>query len=86
MEMNKKKCINLPMHIYFLDLYNVVELDQDVVLKMIYLVQSTINNLVQFNFHDQLSLVFVIIIIIIFIIDFVIFFLMIIPKLIDFND
>lgn len=84
--MNKKKCINLPMHIYFLDLYNVVELDQDVVLKMIYLVQSTINNLVQFNFHDQLSLVFVIIIIIIFIIDFVIFFLMIIPKLIDFND
>lgn len=84
--MNKKKCINLPMHIYFLDLYNVVELDQDVVLKMIYLVQSTINNLVQFNFHDQLSLVFVIIIIIIFIIDFVIFFLMIVPKLIDFND
>lgn len=83
--MNKKKCINLPMHIYFLDLYNVVELDQDVVLKMIYLVQSTINNLVQFNFHDQLSLVFVIIIII-FIIDFVIFFLMIVPKLIDFND
>lgn len=73
------------MHIYFLDLYNVVELDQDVVLKMIYLVQSTINNLVQFNFHDQLSLVFVIIIII-FIIDFVIFFLMIVPKLIDFND